>query len=369
MYKKELALSMGQIKITGELKMKKLILTFVALSALFALAGCSEDTNPMSTDADKISSNNERTTLVDVALAVNADTGEFSTLIAAVLATGLDGLLTDNAQKTVFAPTDAAFAALDLNAENIGELDTATLTEILSYHVAKGRLEAEEVIRSEQIRMFNREFTSISFMGNDAYINNAMIVQTDVFADNGVIHVIDTVLLPGQNDGSDGMDGDWISIRDERISLVDVALAVNAESGEFSTLIAAVLATGLDVILSGNGQKTVFAPTDAAFAALDLNAENIGELDTATLTGILSYHVAKGRRAAEDVVRSEQIRMLNREFTSISVTDEGAFIDGARIVMTDVFADNGVIHVIDAVLLPGQEKPSPASTRAVALTR
>nr|MEE4266527.1 fasciclin domain-containing protein [Candidatus Krumholzibacteria bacterium] len=349
--------------------MKNLILTFVALSALFALAGCSEDSNPMSTSADKISTNDERTTLVDVAVAVNAETGEFSTLIAAVLATGLDGILTENSQKTVFAPTDAAFAALDLNAENIGELDTATLTEILSYHVAKGRQAAEDVVRSEQIRMLNLEFTSISLMGNDAYINNAMIQQTDVFADNGVIHVIDTVLMPGQNNGSDEMDGDWISFRDERISLVDMAVAVNAETGEFSTLIAAVLATGLDVILSGNGQKTVFAPTDAAFAALDLNADNIGEMDTAALTEILSYHVAKGRRAAEDVVRSEQIRMLNLDFTSISVTEDGAFIDGARIVQTDVFADNGVIHVINSVLLPGQEGSSSPSTRLVAATR
>ena len=182
--------------------MKKLILTFVALSALFALAGCSEDNNPVSTGADKISTNNERTTLVDVAVAVNAETGEFSTLIAAVLATGLDDILSGNGQKTVFAPTDAAFAALDLNADNIGELDPATLTEILSYHVAKGRRAAEDVVRSEQIRMLNGEFTSISLTEDGAFIDGARFVMTDVFADNGVIHVIDTVLLPGQEESS-----------------------------------------------------------------------------------------------------------------------------------------------------------------------
>jgi uncharacterized surface protein with fasciclin (FAS1) repeats len=182
--------------------MKNLILTFVALSALFALAGCSEDSNPMSTSADKISTNDERTTLVDVAVAVNAETGEFSTLIAAVLATGLDGILTENSQKTVFAPTDAAFAALDLNADNIGEMDTAALTEILSYHVAKGRRAAEDVVRSEQIRMLNLDFTSISVTEDGAFIDGARIVQTDVFADNGVIHVINSVLLPGQEGSS-----------------------------------------------------------------------------------------------------------------------------------------------------------------------
>lgn len=180
--------------------MKKFALTLVALSALFALAGCSDESNPVAFDnADKVKPS-ERTTLVDVALAVNADSGEFSTLIAAVLATGLDGALSGNGQKTVFAPTDAAFAALDLNADNIGELDTATLTEILLYHVAKGRRAAEDVVSSEQIRMLNREFTTISLMDENAYIDGAMIVMTDVFADNGVIHVIDAVLMPGADE-------------------------------------------------------------------------------------------------------------------------------------------------------------------------
>jgi len=185
-----------------------------------------------------------------------------------------------------------------------------------------------------------------------------------------VIHVIDTVLLPGQEDDAEGneMNNDMASIRAQRTTLVDVAVAVNADSGEFSTLIAAVLATGLDSILSSNGQKTVFAPTDAAFAALGLNADNIGDLDVATLTEILSYHVAKGRRDAGDVVMSEQIRMLNREFTSISVNDEGAFIDGAMIILTDVFADNGVIHVIDSVLMPGEEETARGS-RSIALAQ
>ena len=85
---------------------------------------------------------------------------------------------------------------------------------------------------------------------------------------------------------------------------------------------------------------------------LDLNADNIGDLDTDVLTGILLYHVAKGRRMAEDVVSSTQIRMLAGQFTEISLRDDGAYIDDSLIIATDVPADNGVIHVIDTVLMP-----------------
>jgi uncharacterized surface protein with fasciclin (FAS1) repeats len=176
--------------------MKKLMITTLFLVAMFALTGCSEDNNPTSVSSvDKVKPS-ERTTIVDVALAVNEDTGEFSTLIAAVVAADLVDALSGNGQLTVFAPTDAAFAELDLNADNIGDLDTETLTGILLYHVAKGRRMAEDVVSSEQIRMLNGQFTQISLMDGGAYINDSMIVATDVPADNGVIHVIDAVLLP-----------------------------------------------------------------------------------------------------------------------------------------------------------------------------
>jgi len=135
-------------------------------------------------------------------------------------------------------------------------------------------------------------------------------------------------------------------------TIVDVALSVNAESGEFSTLIAALQSAGLVGALDGKGQFTVFAPTDAAFAKLGLNAENIGTLDKATLRNILLYHVARGARYAEDVADSSRIRMLNRGFTFVTVSGSSVFINDAQILAVDVKASNGVIHVIDTVLLP-----------------
>lgn len=135
-------------------------------------------------------------------------------------------------------------------------------------------------------------------------------------------------------------------------TIVDVALAVNASTGEFSTLLAAVVAADLASALSARGQRTVFAPTDAAFATLGLNAGNIGTLPTDALTNILLYHVAAGRRDSGSVVGSDRIRMANGGFTRVSLEGGAAFINDARIVQPDVSASNGIIHVIDAVLLP-----------------
>ena len=132
-------------------------------------------------------------------------------------------------------------------------------------------------------------------------------------------------------------------------TIVEAALAVNAETGEFSTLIAAVVHAGLVDTLNENRQFTVFAPTDAAFAKLGLNAGNISTVPVETLTNILLFHVAPGERFADDVVSASQVRMLNKEFAEIS---EGPSIGGAGFVATDVDVSNGVIHIIDSVLIP-----------------
>ena len=143
-------------------------------------------------------------------------------------------------------------------------------------------------------------------------------------------------------------------------TLVDVAIAVNTSgpfAGEFETLIAAVLAADEAVInrLSAKRQSTVFAPTDAAFEALGLNPGNIGGLPKAALTEILLYHVVNGRRDSNDVLGSDRLRTLQGGFLR---QDSGTLIDNntdspnANIFVTDVQASNGIIHAIDAVLLP-----------------
>ena len=141
-------------------------------------------------------------------------------------------------------------------------------------------------------------------------------------------------------------------------TIVDVALAINAEgpfAGQFDTLIAGVLAAHPAVLqtLSGKGQLTVFAPTDDAFMMLGLTPETIGTLDQGTLTEILLYHVAPGRRYAVDVLGSSRIRTLYKGFLG---QNAGVLTDNlgrtSNIIVTDVEAGNGIIHAIDAVVLP-----------------
>jgi uncharacterized surface protein with fasciclin (FAS1) repeats len=145
-----------------------------------------------------------------------------------------------------------------------------------------------------------------------------------------------------------------VAARQPGPTIVETALAVNAQSGEFSQLIAAVSRAGLVDALNGNRQFTVFAPTDAAFADLytALGVSGVDEIPLATLKAVLLYHVAPGERFSGDVLDASRVRMLSKSFTYPSVDGSTPYINDARIVAADVDASNGVIHVIDSVLLP-----------------
>ena len=163
-------------------------------------------------------------------------------------------------------------------------------------------------------------------------INDALVVITDIEASNGVIHVIDAVLLPPEPVGS----------------IVDVALA----DDRFETLVAALQAADLVGTLQGEGPFTVFAPTDDAFDALPEGTVAALLEDIPALTAILLYHVVSGDVRAADVVALESAVTVQGELVSISVESDNVRINDALVVITDIEASNGVIHVIDAVLLP-----------------
>jgi uncharacterized surface protein with fasciclin (FAS1) repeats len=135
-------------------------------------------------------------------------------------------------------------------------------------------------------------------------------------------------------------------------TIVDIA----AGNPDFTTLVAAVQEAGLVDTLNGNRQFTVFAPTNDAFADIGLNAGNIGTVPDEDLKGILLYHVAPGNREASDVLDSDKIRTMSREFLYPVLTDSGLTIEAenstANVVAADIDASNGVIHVVDTVLLP-----------------
>ena len=151
-----------------------------------------------------------------------------------------------------------------------------------------------------------------------------------------------------------GLAAQPVSAREPSPTIVATALSVNARTGEFDHLIAAVVRAGLVEVLDGNRQLTVFAPTDAAFEQLfiSLGVSGVGDIPVGTLRAVLLYHVAPGERFSGDVIASDRIRTVSKGFLVPSVHDGAAYVNDARIVAADVDASNGVIHVIDRVLLP-----------------
>ncbi len=266
--------------------------------------------------------------IVDIAVT----DGRFTTLVAALQAAGLAETLAGDGPFTVFAPTDDAFAKLpEGTVESLLE-DIPALTDILLYHVVSGEVLAEQVVTLNSVKALNEKFVEIEVMDGMVYLNDAQVVITDIEADNGVIHVIDTVLLPPESQGS----------------IVDIAVA----DGRFETLAAALGAADLVETLSSEGLFTVFAPTDDAFAKLPEGTVEALLEDIPALTDILLYHVVSGKVTAEEVVALAEAETLLGENISIRVEDGNVYINDAMVIITDIMADNGVIHVIDTVLLP-----------------
>jgi transforming growth factor-beta-induced protein len=274
-------------------------------------------------------------TIVDIAVA----DGRFTTLVAAVQAAGLVDALNSEGPLTVFAPTDDAFAALPEGTVEALLGDIPALTDILLYHVVSGKAMAADVVNLTSVTTLDGKDISVKVENDTVFLNDTVqVIITDIEASNGVIHVIDAVLLPPAEEAAADMG-----------TIVDIAVA----DGRFTTLVAAVQAAGLVDALSSEGPLTVFAPTDDAFAALPAGTVESLLNDTPTLTSILLYHVVQGKVMAADVVNLAMATTLEGASFSISVVDGNVFLnDTVQVIITDIEASNGVIHVIDAVLLP-----------------
>jgi uncharacterized surface protein with fasciclin (FAS1) repeats len=302
--------------------------TFIAtLSAavMFAACGGGDDHQP---------------TLVDAA---KADP-KFSILVEALVAADLATTLSaEDKNYTVFAPTNDAFAALltELGLSKAQLLaDKPLLTTVLTYHVLGSRVlraavPAGKAITSLQGGIFKVDAVGGGLLITDGRNRTSRVTATDAVVSNGVIHTIDKVLLPTNQ------------------NIVQVAQSLP----DFSILVEAVVAANLQGALSGAGPLTVFAPTNAAFAALlqELRLSKAQLLaDTALLTKVLTYHVANGRALKADIVPGTPISTLQGDTltidTTLAITDQRS--RRANITATDVFASNGVIHVIDRVILP-----------------
>lgn len=269
--------------------------------------------------------------LVDTAVA----SGQFNTLVAAVKAAGLVDTLKGKGPFTVLAPTDKAFKKLPegtvealLKPENLKKLKS-----ILTYHALPGNVMAADVVKLSKAKTVQGDNIEIKVVEGNVMINGAKVIKTDIKCSNGVIHVIDTVILPP-----------------EKADIVDTAVAAKG----FNTLLAAAQAAGLVETLKSEGPFTVFAPTDEAFAKIpkEVIADLLKPENKKKLAGILTYHVVAGKVMAADVVKLTSAKTVNGQEVTIKVADGKVMIDGANVVKTDIECKNGVVHVIDSVIMP-----------------
>jgi transforming growth factor-beta-induced protein len=291
------------------------IMLLALLVSAFAPAGAAQAQSDMPKSIVEIASGDAR----------------FKTLVAAVQAAGLVDTLNGAGPFTVFAPTDAAFAKLPRGTVEALLADPEALSKILLYHVAPSKLMAADVLSRSSANTAAELPVVFSLRNNSAYINDARITATDIEASNGVIHVIDTVILPPDKD------------------IVDTA----AGNTSFKTLVAAVQAAGLVDTLKGKGPFTIFAPTDAAFAKLPRGTVEALLADPEALKSILLYHAANGRSYSGDIAKLSSVLTINGARASMTTAPGGALqLNNARIVTPNILTTNGVIHVIDTVILP-----------------
>ncbi len=263
---------------------------------------------------------------------------DHTTLEAAVIAAELDGVLNSPGNFTVFAPTDAAFAALPAGTVDQLLLDpTGNLAKILLYHVLGAEVFSGDLSDGQTATTLLGQGITVTLNADGAFINGAKISVVDLDASNGVVHVLDAVILPPAS------------------TVVDVVV----NSPVHTTLEAAVTAAGLVPALQGDGPFTVFAPTDDAFAALPAGTVDALLMDpTGDLAKILLYHVVGGEVLSSDLSDGQMAATLLGQGINVSINADGVFINDAKVVISDIRTFNGVVHVLDAVMLP------PSSTVA-----
>lgn len=267
---------------------------------------------------------------------------DFSLLRAAVQRANLGNALSSG-NLTVFAPNNAAFQAAGLSENAISALTPEQVAAVLQYHVVNGRQSASSLPSGNNtaVTTLSNGTVYVTKNGNNVSVNGARVVTADVSAANGVIHVVDKVLLPPAG------------------NIVQIA----AGNSNFTYLVAAVQrasqgSTNVAQVLSGAGPFTVFAPVNQAFINAGFpTIESISAADPALLTSILTYHVVADRVFSTNLstgnVPTVQGGNVAVDLSSgVRITGAGNNGNAAGVTMADLTATNGVVHVIDRVLLP-----------------
>ena len=307
----------------------------IALSLPIVIASCDKDDDPVTTS----------NTITDVVVA----DANFSTLETAVVKANLAATLSGAGPFTVFAPDDAAFTASGITPAVLNSLTQAQVQAILLYHTIGSKVMASDVPAGPNAKVTTASGDSVFVTKNTSgvYVNGIKVTQADINADNGVIHKIGRVLNPPAG------------------NIVETAVAAGLDS-LVKAVTRATTAPGGDPTLAGTlgtARLTVFAPTNAAFTQLltALSLTNINDIPVATLLAVLRYHVVGGRAFSSDLANGS-LTMLAGGNTTTNLTNGdggGPTIKGngngtatSNITATNIMCRNGVVHLIDRVLLP-----------------
>jgi transforming growth factor-beta-induced protein len=274
--------------------------------------------------------------IVDVAV----NNGSFTVLVAALQQAELVEALQGEGPFTVFAPTDEAFTKLleqlNITAEDL--LNHPQLSEVLLYHVVPGKVMSTDLSDDMKAPTLLGEDIVVD-LSNGVVINESNVVAADIEATNGVIHVIDTVLVPES----------FVLTPEPEMDIVDIALG----NDDFSMLVSLLQQADLVGVLQGEGPFTVFAPTNQAFEnlleALDISASEL--MAQPDLAKVLLYHVVPGKVMSTDLVDGMMAPTANGNELKVDLSN-GVMINNSNVVAADLEASNGVVHVIDQILVP-----------------
>lgn len=270
-------------------------------------------------------------TVADIAI-----DNDFTSLTAAIVTAELLPAITDPLMKyTVFAPTNQAFddLAVALNTDINGLLELPNLADVLTYHVLGTEVPSSAVTNGAIVQPLSTTNTlklTVTSLG-DVFVNQAQVSAVDISSDNGIVHVLDAVVLPVE-------------------TAVDIAI-----DNEFTSLTAALISAELlPALINPLVKYTVFAPTNQAFddLATALGTDLDGVLASPDLANILLYHVVSGEILSTSLTDGMMIPTLLGESLTVSVSSSGVMINSSNVSTTDIFSNNGIVHVIDGVLTP-----------------
>lgn len=313
---------------------KKLISMFaIALIAMFAFTSCDDD------DAD------DTMLPTNDIVALATSTSDLSTLVTAISTADLTSTLQGEGPFTVFAPTNDAFDNLE-----DGVLETLldnpdVLAEVLQYHVVSGKVMSTDLMDGDVTTLLSGKSISVSIMDGVVTLNgNAMVTNADIEASNGVVHLIDEVLLP---EGFELPKDDIVTIASEIPSLSILVDALTM----FPDLVDA---------LSSDGNYTVFAPTNDAFTALlgVIGQSSLDDVPEDVIERLLKYHViSSAALMSGDLTDGQMAATLLSvdDKVTVGISGSDVTINGANVITANVEASNGIVHIVDAVLVPSLE--------------